>query len=345
MQDDEIFMQRALDIAKLGAGTVAPNPMVGAVIVYQEKIIGEGYHMNFGEAHAEVNAFNTVSIPADLEYSTLYVNLEPCSHYAKTPPCCDLIIEKGVKRVVIGCVDTYDQVSGTGITALEQAGIDVTIGVLKKESEELNRRFFTYHNQYRPYVILKWAQSANGCIDINRKEAKKGIHWITQEETKALTHKWRHEEFGILVGRKTIFNDNPLLTCRAMVGISPLRFVIDADLKLNYTDYHVGDGKVQTYILSNKELKSEGMLQSVQPESFDISAILKTIHGLKVLSVLVEGGKETLDRFIESGLWDEARILTGVDEIEDGIPAPIIAGKKHKSYFFGKDGVEIIRNA
>ena len=157
MGDDEIFMQRALDLAKLGAGTVAPNPMVGAVIVHDDRIIGEGYHMNFGEAHAEVNAFKTVLDPSLLPESTLYVNLEPCSHYGKTPPCCDLIIEKKVKRVVVGCIDSFSEVSGTGIKALEQAGVDVKVGVLEKESLVLNRRFFTYHNKNRPYVILKWA--------------------------------------------------------------------------------------------------------------------------------------------------------------------------------------------
>ena len=337
-------MQRALDLAKLGAGTVAPNPMVGAVIVYDDKIIGEGYHMNYGEAHAEVNAFRTVNDPALLQESTMYVSLEPCSHYGKTPPCCDLIIQKKVKRVVVGCVDTYSEVSGTGIKALKQAGIDVTVGVLEKECMDLNRRFFTFHNKKRPYVILKWAQSADGFMDIDRTKGKKGVHWITQKETKALTHKWRHEEFGILVGRNTIINDNPELTCRAMMGISPHRFVIDPELKLDYGAYHVGDRSVQTYILTNKQVHSEGKLKFVQPDSFEIKDILSKIHELKVLSLIIEGGKRTLEGFIESDLWDEARILTGAGEIGKGVEAPKLEGRMYKSFKFGKDQIQILRN-
>jgi diaminohydroxyphosphoribosylaminopyrimidine deaminase / 5-amino-6-(5-phosphoribosylamino)uracil reductase len=346
MQDDEIFMQRALDLAKLGAGTVAPNPMVGAVIVHDDKIIGEGFHINYGEAHAEVNALNTVTDLDKLTESCIYINLEPCSHYGKTPPCCDLLIEKGLRRVVVGCVDSHNKVAGAGIKALEQAGVEVTVGVLELECLELNRRFFTFHNKKRPYVILKWAQSSNGFIDIDRtKEKQRGIFWISQPETKSLTHKWRHEEHGILVGRNTVANDNPELTCREMMGISPHRIVIDPELKLDYGAFHVGDRKVQTYILTDKEVKSAGMLQFIRPDSFEIKDILTKLHELKILSVLVEGGKDTLQRFIDSGLWDEARILSGIDEISKGVPAPKISGQKQKGYHFGKDAVEIIRNA
>lgn len=344
MNQDEQFMLRALELAQKGAGYVAPNPMVGAVIVHQGKIIGEGYHEQFGEGHAEVNAFHSVKESDLLPEATIYVSLEPCSHHGKTPPCCDLIIRKKVKRVVVGCIDPFSEVSGRGIQAIEQAGIIVEVGVLKKECLELNRRFFTFHTKKRPYVILKWAQSADGFMDIDRSQGKKGTHWITQKETKKLTHRWRHEESAILVGRNTVANDNPELNCRAVSGISPHRIVIDPELKLDYGAFHVGDRSVQTFVLTNKEVVSKGKLQFIQPTSFEPQAILSAIYKLGLLSVIVEGGKYTLEQFIDRDLWDEARILSGTTMMEKGTKAPEIDGILQENFDFGKDRVQFIRN-
>ena len=344
MREDEKYMRRCLELAKLGAGNVAPNPMVGAVIVHNGKIIGEGYHQKYGEAHAEVNAFGSVAFPDLLKESTVYVSLEPCSHYGKTPPCCNLLIEKKVKRVVVGCVDPYAEVSGNGIKAIEEAGIEVAVGVLEKECLELNRRFFTFHTKKRPYVILKWAQSPDGYMDIDRHHKEKGIHWITQAETKILTHQWRHEEAAILVGKNTVATDNPQLSCRAVRGNSPIRIILDPEMRLDYGAFHVGDRSVQTYILSRKKVISNGNLKFIQPKSFEVSDILFALYELNILSVIIEGGKKTLESFIQSGIWDEARVLSGTSPLKTGLKAPEIEGAERTSFLYGKDSVKIIGN-
>jgi len=338
------YMQRCLQLAKMGVGYVAPNPMVGAVIVCDDKIIGEGYHQNFGEAHAEVNAINSVNDKSLLEKSTIYVNLEPCSHFGKTPPCANLIIEKKIPRVVIGCGDTNVDVGGKGIEKLKFAGIDVKLNVLEKESRELNKRFFTFHEKKRPYIILKWAQSADCFVDINRTNNQKGIVWMSQLETKKLVHQWRHEEAGILVGWKTIATDNPELTCREIVGKNPTRIVIDQDLRLDYTAFKVGDYSTPTIILTKKAATGGAGLQFIHPVDFSIQEILNSLYLQKIQSVIIEGGKTTIEQFIASGIWDEARIIEGITKIGEGAMAPIISGKTISENKFGKDLIRILQN-
>jgi len=340
---DEKYLKRTLFLAKLGKGDTAPNPMVGSVIVHDGKIIGEGYHEKCGEAHAEVNAINSVKNKDLLSKSTLYVNLEPCAHYGKTPPCSNLIIEHHIPRVVIGCIDSYSEVAGKGIEKMQKAGIEVKIGVLEEESLELNKRFFSFHTNKRPYIILKWAQSSNGFMDIDRSETDKGIFWITQVETKTLVHKWRAEEAGILVGRQTIENDNPSLTCRDYEGNHPTRFVIDKDLKTNYTNFTLSKDGVKTYIFNQNQSKKAGNIEYIKIDNFSLDSILNEIYNLNIQSIIVEGGKFTLTQFIENNLWDEARVLTGIGNIENGVSSPSIIGNTIDTYSYGKDVVKLIK--
>ena len=340
---DQKYLKRALYLASLGKGNVAPNPLVGSVVVCNGKIIGEGYHQKYGEAHAEVNAIEAVKDKSLLSKSTLYVNLEPCAHFGKTPPCSNLIIKHKIPRVVIGCIDSFSEVAGKGIERMQKAGIDVCVGVLEQESLDLNKRFFTFHTNKRPYIILKWAQSANGCMDIERSEKQKGIFWITQPETKTLVHKWRAEEAGILVGRQTIKTDNPSLTCRDYAGNHPTRFVIDKNLRTNYSDFTISKDGVKTYIFNSIESKTSGNINYIKLTDFSLNSILHEIYKLNIQSIIVEGGKFTLTQFIAANLWDEARILTGIGTIENGIPSPSISGKITASYQFGKDSVSIYK--
>lgn len=337
-------MQRCLQLAKMGIGNVAPNPMVGSVIVFEDKIIGEGYHQKYGEAHAEVNAINSVKDKSLLEKSTIYVNLEPCSHFGKTPPCANLIVEKKIPRVVIGCLDSNVDVAGKGIEKLKSAGIEVEINILEKECRELNIRFFTFHEKKRPYVILKWAQSADGFIDVKRTNQQKGIVWMSQPETKKLVHQWRHEEAGILVGWKTIATDNPELTCREVIGKNPIRIVIDQDLRLDYTAFKVGNRSTPTIVLTKKEAVAGAGLEFINPSNFSIAEILNSLHQQKIQSVIIEGGKTTIENFITSGIWDEARIIQGITTISEGELAPKISGTTISENKFGKDLIRIVKN-
>ena len=320
-------MQRCLQLAKKGLGSVSPNPMVGCVIVYNNKIIGEGFHQNYGDAHAEVNAINSVQNKALLKKSTLYVNLEPCAHFGKTPPCANLIAEKQIPHVVIGCVDIFSEVSGKGIEKLKFSGIDVTLGVLEKESQYLNRRFFTFHNKKRPYVILKWAQSKDGFIDKHRGENDKGINWITQPETKQLTHLWRSHEDAVLVGKNTVLTDNPSLTTRAVKGKNPMRIVLGKQEDIP-SNYKIFGAESKTFFLQG-----------------DSAMILQELYQKNIQSVIVEGGKHVLEQFISLNLWDEARILTGEVSFEKGIKAPIISQNPTKTETHGKDTINYYKNA
>lgn len=338
-------MQRCIDLAQLGAGKVAPNPMVGSVIVCDGKIIGEGYHQQYGQAHAEVNAVNAVVDKSLLESATIYINLEPCAHFGKTPPCSDLIIASKIPNVVIGCIDSYSEVAGKGVAKMSSTGIKVRVGILEEESLALNKRFFTFHNKKRPYIILKWAQTTNGFIDIDRANNEKGVFWITQPETKALVHKWRHEEAAILVGKNTVKNDNPSLTCRNYDGISPIRVIIDQKMRLDYGAFKVGDRTVQTYILTEKEVISKLGLQFINPKDFSIDSILETLAALEIQSLIIEGGATTLNHFIKSDIWDEARIITGVNTITKGVLAPQITGVINESFHLGKDHIKILVHA
>jgi diaminohydroxyphosphoribosylaminopyrimidine deaminase/5-amino-6-(5-phosphoribosylamino)uracil reductase len=344
MTMDEEYMMQCLQLAKQGKGHVAPNPMVGSVVVYQNEVIGSGFHQIYGGPHAEVNAISAVVDQSLLSKSTIYINLEPCAHFGKTPPCADLIIASNIPRVVVGCIDSYSEVAGKGIEKMRAAGIEVMVGVLEEECLELNRRFFTFHNQKRPYVILKWAQSADGFMDVERGPKDLGVKWLTQPETKKLVHQWRHEEAGILVGKNTIHNDNPQLTCREFEGNSPVRLVIDPKMRLDFGAYHVGDRSVQTYILTERDVVSSGKLKFVRPSDFSIQGILAKLYELQIQSILVEGGKKTLENFIDSGIWDEARILTGTSHLNQGIEAPKLAGALKLEFNYGIDQIKIIKH-
>ena len=300
MTTDEIFIRRCIELAKNGLGSVQPNPMVGAVIVCDGQIIGEGYHQRYGDPHAEVNAIKSVRDKELLRESTIYVSLEPCSHYGKTPPCADKLIEMGFPRVVIGSTDPNEKVNGKGIAKLRAAGIDVTVGVLKDECDELNKRFFTYHLKRRPYVILKWAQTADSYMDIDRTTKPNGKYWITNDKVKVLTHRWRSEEQAILIGYNTYVNDRPQLTTRLWPGKDPTRYIACR----NPETAEPIDGFI---------------LVSEEPEM-----ALQRLYTDKMQSVIIEGGCKTLDRYLGSGLWDEARVLTGSQTWGAGTAAPKI---------------------
>lgn len=341
----EIYMQRCLELAALGAGSVSPNPMVGAVIVHNGKVIGEGYHQKYGEAHAEVNAVNAViasySNHADLlKKSTIYVSLEPCAHYGKTPPCADLIIKHQIPKVVVGCRDPFAQVDGKGIEKLQTAGIEVKLGVLEKECQWLNRRFFTRVQKQRPYIILKWAQTADGFF----APADGSQHWITGPESRKLVHQWRAEEDAILVGKNTILADNPQLNVRYAEGKSPKRVVIDRRLELN-EQLNVFDQSVETLIFNEIKTDIDGKNKYIALEDFDRFVpqyILFQLYLQDIQSVIIEGGAYTLKAFIDAGLWDEARIFTGASVLENGIKAPVVTGTIISERMVGADSLQII---
>jgi len=339
-------MQRCIELAELGNGSVSPNPMVGAVIVMDTIIIGEGYHHKYGEAHAEVNAINqvisTFSDYADLlDQSVLYVSLEPCAHYGKTPPCADLIIKHKILNVVIGCRDPFSQVNGKGIEKLQDAGVNVITGVLEKECQWLNRRFFTRVQKHRPYIILKWAQTADGFFAPDDKSQ----HWITGIESRKLVHQWRGEEDAVLVGKNTAAIDNPQLNVRYSQGKSPKRIVIDRKLELK-PDLNIFDQSVETLIFNELKTSIEGKNKYIALEDFDRYVpeyILYQLYLQDIQSVIIEGGAHTLNKFIEAGLWDEARIFTGNTNLKKGIRAPFITGEAEE-ILIGVDKLRILVN-
>ena len=297
--EDEKYMQRCLELAKLGLGEAAPNPMVGSVIVHKGKIIGEGYHHKSGDAHAEVNAINSVKDQALLTDSTIYVNLEPCAHYGKTPPCADLIVEKKVPRVVIGCVDSFAKVAGKGIEKLRKAGCDVKVGVLEQECLELNKRFFTFHEKKRPYIILKWDETTDGFIDVLRKPTDPiEPHWITNDLAKKLVHKWRTEETAFMVGTNTARNDNPRLTTREWSGRNPVRLVVDRSLSLDRSLY-IFNNEAKTYIFNSKKTETIENLEFVKVD-FDesiLSNVLNRLYESDIQSIVVEGGRQLMQNY------------------------------------------------
>jgi diaminohydroxyphosphoribosylaminopyrimidine deaminase / 5-amino-6-(5-phosphoribosylamino)uracil reductase len=315
-------MHRCLQLAKLGAGNVAPNPMVGAVLVYNGRIIGEGYHHQYGEAHAEVNCIASVNEDEKrlISTSTMYVSLEPCAHYGKTPPCADLIIKNNIKKVVIGCTDPFKEVNGKGIEKLQAAGIEVIQNVLENDCRELNKRFFTFHTQHRPYVILKWAQTLNGKIASESSDRL----FITNELTNRLVHKWRSEEAAILVGTNTALMDDPELTTRLWAGNNPVRLVVDMDLSLSRS-LKIFNRKARTIVFNNliHEEREDLLFYQVTEDVNLIHQIVNGLHKLKIQSVIVEGGARMLQSFIDEQLWDEARIITNKELIiEKGLDAP-----------------------
>ncbi len=322
-------MARCIELAKMGAGNVSPNPMVGCVIVLEDQIIGEGYHQKYGEAHAEVNAINSVANPADLKKSTIYVSLEPCAHYGLTPPCADLIVANKIPRVVIGSVDPFAKVAGKGIQRLINAGIDVKVGILENECKELNKRFFNFHEKKRPYIILKWAQTLDGYIDIDRSKNEYGEPtWITGNDALVKVHKMRAEEDAILVGTNTAQKDNPSLTVRHCEGKNPLRIVIDKNLRLART-LHLFDNSTPTLVLNSIQNETQDNTEFVQLnfEKNILPQLLKVLHSKNCLSLIVEGGKKVLESLIAKDLWDEAHVFTGNKYFKSGIEAPKLQGK------------------
>lgn len=337
-QKDEQYMLRALELAKLGSGSVSPNPLVGCVIVHQDTIIGEGWHQVYGQAHAEVNAINAVADKSLLKESTVYVTLEPCSHFGKTPPCAHLLIEKNVKRVVICNVDSNPLVSGKGIDKLHVAGIDVMKGVLEEQGRALNKRFFTLMEKKRPYIILKWAQTADGFIARENYDSK----WISDEYSRQLVHKWRAEEDAILVGSSTALHDNPTLNVRGWTGRDPVRVVIDKSLKLP-ANLNLFKGPQRTICYNLKEEKTQDNVHyaKIGEEQF-IQELIKDLCTRKIQSIIVEGGAKTLQAFIDANLWDEARVFCAPVSFEKGIAAPHIKGKKTAEIKLKADTLKII---
>jgi diaminohydroxyphosphoribosylaminopyrimidine deaminase / 5-amino-6-(5-phosphoribosylamino)uracil reductase len=322
MTPDELLIHRTFDLALLGAGAVSPNPRVGCVIVKDGEVIGEGWHRKYGEGHAEVNAVASVSDKNQLKGSTVYVTLEPCSHHGKTPPCSDLLIQHEVKRVVISNLDTNPLVAGEGIKKLKDAGIEVVTSVLEKEGRELNKRFFTYHEKQRPYIILKWAQTTDGFIAHSNYESR----WISNVFSRQLVHKWRSEEDAVLVGTKTAAHDNPNLTVRDWSGRNPVRLVIDRFLRLS-DNLNLFDRSVPTVCFNVLKHEEHANLKLIRlDEQNFIPQLLAWLHKEKIQSLLVEGGSQTLSFFIDSGLWDEARIFTSPRSFYKGIKGPALQG-------------------
>jgi diaminohydroxyphosphoribosylaminopyrimidine deaminase/5-amino-6-(5-phosphoribosylamino)uracil reductase len=314
-------MQRCLELAQNGHKSVSPNPMVGSVIVYRDKIIGEGYHGFHGGPHAEVVALSRVKDTQLLPHCTLYVNLEPCAHHGKTPPCADLIINMGIRKVVIGAQDVFPEVNGKGIAKLRNGGVEVISNVLLAECESLNRRFFTFHRQSRPYIILKWAQSADGYMARTDYSSK----WISNDYSRLLVHLWRSEEASILVGYNTALHDNPQLNSRDMSLHNPVRIVLDRDNNLG-NDLWLKDGTVPTLIFTqNLEPANSPFLEyistSFRPDVLPY-AVASALYERNIQSLIIEGGSSVLKLFIEEGLWDEARVFTGTQYFEAGFKAP-----------------------
>ena len=334
-------MQKCLDLSQKGIGTVSPNPMVGSIIVYNDEIIGEGYHQECGSHHAEVNAINSVEDKSLLKKSTLYVTLEPCAHFGKTPPCSNLIIENKIPKVVIGCIDTFSEVSGKGIERMQNAGIDVKIGVLEKESRKLNKRFFTFHEKKRPYIILKWAESQDGYI-APKNQTK--AFWMTSRNSKKLVHKWRSEEDAILVGRITSEKDNPSLTVREIEGKNPIRIVIDKDLKLS-TDLNLFNSESETLIFNQLKMEENNSTNYIKTDFENlIENILEELYKQNIRSIIIEGGTKTLQSFIDKKMWDEARVFTTNKELNDGVKAPQVNREIVLKTEVGGDKLDIIKN-
>jgi diaminohydroxyphosphoribosylaminopyrimidine deaminase/5-amino-6-(5-phosphoribosylamino)uracil reductase len=331
-------MRRCIELAKIGTGHVAPNPMVGAVLVHEEKIIGEGFHRQYGQAHAEVNAIQQAveSNQEDkIDQSTLYVSLEPCAHFGKTPPCADLIIKYKIPKVVIGCRDPFKEVNGQGIEKLKDAGVEVMTGVLEEECKELNKRFLIFHTQHRPFIILKWAETADGFMAplnhpgdrVNKDSGNKRL-LISNEYTNRLVHKWRSEEAAILVGTNTVMNDDPELTTRLWPGSSPVRLIVDMHLRLP-SFLKIFDKKIKTIVFNSiKREENDNLLYCQVTEDVSlVHQIVNALYQLQFQSVIAEGGAGLLQSFINEGVWDEARIIKNSElRIMNGLPSPNLTG-------------------
>lgn len=374
----EHYMQRCLELAANGLREAMPNPSVGAVLVYESRIIGEGHTSPFGGPHGEVNCLNSVSEDDRhlIPQSTLYVSLEPCSHYGKTPPCCDLIIKNEIQNIIIGCVDPNEKVAGNGIRKLEEAGKNVIVGILEKECREFNRRFFTFHEKQRPYIILKWAESADGFLspkkdssiiglldDSNNQTIEKSNNqeasnhqinespnqrpiWITNKYSRQLVHKWRSEEMAILVGTQTVLDDNPSLDVRSWTGPSPVRIVLDRTNRIS-DDHSVKNHKIKSIFLtetSNLPNLDTLLYESIAFDDKLPKNIAEVLYRHNLQSVIIEGGRQTLQTFIDTNLWDEARVFRGTAIFKDGTPAPQFAAQPVHQEMILDDELVIYRN-
>lgn len=345
MQEHNLYMKRCLDLASLGAGKVSPNPMVGSVIVHHNEIIGEGWHQQYGQAHAEVNAINQVlkNYPDQaaelLKNSTIYVSLEPCAHQGKTPPCADLIIRHQIPQAIVACRDPFDAVNGRGIERLQNAGVKVIEGILEKEALHLNRRFFTRVKKQRPYIILKWAETADGFFAPGNPVQQ----WISGQQAQQLVHRWRSEEDAILVGKNTALIDNPKLTTRLWNGKNPKRIVLDRNLELP-ENLHLFDQHIETIVLNEKNTDIKGNTKYIALESFDFylaESIAYQLYLFDIQSVIVEGGAKTLDLFIKAGLWDEARVFVSDAKWLSGLNAPSFKFAAEEKITVGNDTLSI----
>lgn len=351
MTTDEQYMLRCLDLARLGKGSVSPNPLVGCVVVHEGIIIGEGWHRQYGGPHAEVNAIGSVRDQSLLPQSTVYVNLEPCSHFGKTPPCADLLIQHGVKKVVVGMEDTFSLVAGRGIRKLRDTGIEVTVGTLEQECKELNRRFITFHQHKRPYLILKWAQTADGFIapdaSVMSADAFEQKRHITGQVVQKLVHKWRSEEDAVLVGKHTVLTDDPALNVRAYKGRNPVRITIDKAGELPH-NLKIFDGTQRTLVFTGNPV--------VQPPNGDVQYVVVDfrvpvwpqicgeLYKLNIQSVIVEGGAVTLRNVIGSRVWDEAQVFTAPHIMGEGVAAPAVSGILQQQLTIDGKQLHIYRN-
>ncbi len=333
MNTNEKYIKRCIEIAKNGLVNAMPNPSVGAVIVYNDTIIGEGFTSSYGGNHAEVNAINSVKDKSLLSKSTIYVSLEPCSHFGKTPPCCNIIIENNIPNIVVGILDSNEKVAGNGIKKLLESGKNVIVGVLEKESYESNIRFFTFHEKKRPYIILKWAETQNGFIAPLIRNEQKPV-WITNEFSRQLVHKWRSEEQAILVGTQTVIDDNPKLDVRDWTGKNPVRIVLNLNNRIP-NENHIFDKQQETFVISNENIDNSKSLAQ------EIASLLYTKN---IQSVIIEGGRQTLQTFIDANFWDEARVFKGNLFFEDGIKAPVLNKKWISKTTILNDELLIFRN-
>lgn len=347
MKIHEKYIKRCIELARNGFGTTYPNPMVGSVIVYEDKIIGEGWHKKAGGPHAEVNAVQSVKDKSLLKKATIYVSLEPCSHFGKTPPCCDLIIANKIPNVVVGTVDPNEKVAGNGIKKLLEAGVNVTVGILEDECNELNKRFFTFHQKKRPYIILKWAESQDGFLAPEKEigQERKPV-WITNQYSRQLVHKWRSEEQAILTGTQTVIDDNPKLNTRDWSGNNPVRVILDQNNRIS-KDSFVFDDSVKTIILTKSEnnISTENTIfEKIDFDENIIQNILSVLYKHQIQSVIIEGGKKTIQSFIDQNIWDEARIFIGKNVFKNGTKAPEIQKKNAVKTFIQNDELIYVRN-
>ncbi|CAN5153282.1 bifunctional diaminohydroxyphosphoribosylaminopyrimidine deaminase/5-amino-6-(5-phosphoribosylamino)uracil reductase RibD [soil metagenome] len=347
----EKYINRCIELAENGLGSTYPNPVVGSVLVYKDKIIGEGWHRRAGDAHAEVNAIKSVKEKHLIKKATIYVSLEPCSHFGKTPPCCDLIIASGIKKVVIGTIDPFAKVAGKGVKKLLDAGCEVIVGIEEAKCRDLNKRFFTFHQKKRPYIVLKWARSQDGFIAPLIRDLREPL-WISNDLSRQLVHKWRSEEQAILIGTNTAVADNPRLNTRLWAGNNPVRVLLDSSLRVPHSSF-INDGSIKTIIIcdkgqsiqTGKSIDKPNIIYSEIDFNAEItSQIIEEFYKLEIQSVIIEGGTKTLQTFIDAGVWDEARVFTGDVFLKDGIKGPDFKGKVAEEMMLGNDNLKIYKN-